>query len=120
MRHLGWLWTAARHWGCLSSLDVHRYSFPGKIHVLAGQIYLNFGLTNIVFIVAYTIFIGAAEGLFQNETKETLNNKHKDHNRIWKLGNNSEKYIELLSNNYNEPLNNVCNAKIKEITEIGN
>ena len=52
--------------------------------------------------------------------RKTLENKHQDHNRIWKLENNSENYIELLSNNYNEPLNNVCNAKIKEITEIGN
>ena len=51
--------------------------------------------------------------------RKTLKNKHKDHNKIWKLGNNSEK-IYWTPNNYNKPLNNVCNAKIKKIIEVEN
>ena len=35
-----------------------------------------------------------------------------------KLWNNSENIWN--SNNYNQPLNSVCNVKIKKITEIGN
>ena len=63
---------------------------------------------------------GAMEGLFQNETE-----KHSRTNTQITIGSKNQriilkKYIELLSNNYNEPLNNVCNAKIKEITKIGN
>ena len=54
-----------------------------------------------------------------NET-EKHKNKHKDHNRMWKLGNNSDKLYWTHSNNYNKPLNNICKTKIKEVTEIGN
>ena len=71
-------------------------------------------------VVIATAYFDAAEGLFQNETE-----KRSRTNTKITIGSQNQriilkKYIELLCNNYNEPLNNVCNAKIKEITEIGN
>ena len=71
-------------------------------------------------VVIATAYFDAVEGLFQNETE-----KRSRTNTKITIGSQNQriilkKYIELLCNNYNEPLNNVCNAKIKEITEIGN
>ena len=63
---------------------------------------------------------GATEGLFQNKIENHSRINTKITTRSENYGIILKNYIQLLSNNYNKHLNNVCNAKIKEITEIGN
>ena len=64
--------------------------------------------------------VGTAEGLFQNETEKHSRKNIKITIGFENWGIILKNYIELLSNNYNKPLNNVCDTKIKEITIRGN